>query len=108
MGKIFSRLGWPVALLLLVITLSIGIYIIINQPITDDNADISKLKPENKNFEKKLDETNNNEDINKNVSSEQNLKSDQIQNDEKDLSISQNIESKELIFEPKILINAFS
>ena len=54
MGKIFSRLGWPVALLLLVITLSIGIYIIINQPISDDNADISKLKSENKNFEKKI------------------------------------------------------
>ena len=60
MNKLILRLGWPGALLLLVGALSLGVYIIINQSILDEEKkeiteDIVEIVP--KNITEELSET---------------------------------------------------
>ena len=52
MNKLILKLGWPGALLLLVVALSLGVYTIINQSILDEEKkeiteDIVEIVPKN-------------------------------------------------------------
>ena len=81
MKKIISRLGWPGALLLLVLALAFGVYIIVTQSITDNNISIinkdNKQTVENKDTKEKttikdqdLLEKSNDSTLNENLSNE--------------------------------------
>ena len=98
MKKIISRLGWPGALLLLVLALAFGVYIIVNQSITDNNISIinkdNKQTVENKDTKEKttikdqdLLEKSNESTLNENLSNEKISKSEKVGLDEEKIKI---------------------